>query len=62
MRKLSEEEKYLLDTTTKYWTPKHFWRKLAWWDIFNPKKRDRFLNGLKAGKNLNAAFKDCQSP
>ena len=60
MRKLTEEERYLLDKIHKtQYPPKSFWFRLAMWDIFRPKKRDKFLNNLKAGMNLKYALKQC---
>ena len=56
MRKPSEEERHLLDNIE--YPPKWFWFKLAMWDIFNPKKRDRFLMNLKIGMNLHSALKE----
>ncbi len=55
MRKLSEEERYILDGIQ--YESRMFWFRLASWDIFRPKKRDRFLNNMEAGMNIRAALK-----
>lgn len=56
MRLLTEEERCLLDKI-EYSPVRGFWFKLMIWDIFRPKRRDKFLHNLKMGMNVKSAYK-----